>query len=171
MVLIPLQLNIATPPVPTDRPVTEGGVAYPYCVATLTSPVSNPAIRGSRHMIHQATVNEDEPITLLGRFMTADKYAVLEAAVASITVKATNIATNTTRTISADLDDVWYDTLQTDALWAVDSDGYNFKLEVNQPTFLPNGGEKWRYEVSVYLDAGGAPLRKAWEIRALAFIS
>jgi hypothetical protein len=122
-------------------------------------------------MIHQATVNEDEPITLLARFITGDKYSVLEAAIASIQVRAINIGTSTTYTLPADLDDVWFDTLQTDARWEVDSYGYNFKLEINQPTFLPDGGEKWRYEVSVYLDAGGAPLRKAWEIRALAFIS
>lgn len=101
-------------------------------------------------------------LMLLARIVGYSATPITQASLSSIDyairdlTSATTITTGTL-TISA----VVYDTLQTDAVWDRDDDGYNFRWIVPAAN-LQNGGHRYRIDVR-FNPASGESFVQPWE--------
>lgn len=90
---------------------------------------------------------EDTDAVLMKQVMTNDGTYLQQADLSSITYSVFDKADTSTATAEGTLtiDDVVFDTLQTDSRWGVDSLGYNFAWEA-PGTLFPAGGKTYRVE-------------------------
>jgi len=108
-------------------------------------------------------------VPLLARVLAPDGLAAQQADVSSATLKVylqsdpTTAIAEVTLTVSS----VFFDTLQTDPLWTVDSTGYNFKYWT-LPAHLPNGGQTYLLEVKlVFVSPGNQETYQHWIIETI----
>ena len=96
-------------------------------------------------LIVKATVWEDGGATLMSRIVGNDAANIVQADITSISrvvfVGSTISTAETTPVVAT----VVFDTLQTDARWAVDSTGYNFRQDVAASVFA-DGDTIYRVE-------------------------
>jgi hypothetical protein len=130
--------------------------------------------RPSSNMRTRVHVPEGTHVTLLARAYTEDRTGLQQSEVDSITLRVYEQPSNapasevysTTLTIAS----VVFDTMQTDARWAGDSVGYNFRYTVDAEQLLGRGGVTTIYEVTIELASGG-PIKQAWEVHAAPMLS
>jgi len=118
----------------------------------------------------KGVVVEDGGATVLARVVGNAGVAVTQASISDITYTefkqdtTVDLAQNSPLTVS----DVIFDILQTDAIWTIDSIGYNFKHPLVAAEF-PDGPEI--YIVQFKFEPGtGEPFYVLYELNALGLI-
>ena len=96
-------------------------------------------------LIVKATVWEDGGATLMSRIVGNDAANIVQADITSISRVVFVGSTISTAETTPVVADVVFDTLQTDARWARDSTGYNFREAVLAAVF-PDGDTIYRVE-------------------------
>lgn len=117
-------------------------------------------------VIKTEAVFEDSGCYLLARIVGNNAANVVQADISSINLAVTQKGgdpdvTGTAVTVSS----VIFDTLQTDARWTVDTDGYNFRYAVS-PSQLPAGGRFYVFEFK-FTPASGPVFHVVFEVPTL----
>lgn len=96
---------------------------------------------------------EDNGFSLMSRVIGDDATDVRQADISTITWKLFDKEARTVVVDSGSLtvSSVIFDTLQTDARWKADSEGYNFRWDVPE-TLLPTGDTDYRIELKYTTD-------------------
>lgn len=101
---------------------------------------------------------EDSPATILGRIRGNNGAVATQASFNAISYTVFNETSatpdNSTGNGNCTVATVVFDTLQTDAIWASDSTGYNFKHELAGTNF-PTGNNLYRIEYTFTPSGGG----------------
>ncbi len=97
------------------------------------------------------------------RITDADGVNLTQADVATITRDVVDASRGKSLQLaqSVTVASVVYDTLQTDAMWTVDTDGYNFKCTV-PGSLLPHAGRIYRVRFNI-TTTGGTLFYSNWE--------
>lgn len=105
----------------------------------------------------RSKVIEDSGATFLARVVGHDGVAVLQAGVSSIAAKVFDESNSDTEVFSGTLtvSSVIFDTLQTDARWTRDTDGYNFRHDMDGTVFS-TAGHRYRVEYKFTPTSGAA---------------
>lgn len=92
-------------------------------------------------------VNEGTSPTIMGNFLIHDGTSAQKADITSISYKVYDVDDATAVVIEGDLAkaDVFFDTLQTDARWTIDSTGFNFAWPA-PATICPDSGKRYRVQ-------------------------
>ena len=106
-------------------------------------------------------VNEGTAPTIMGNFLIHDGSSAQKADITSIAYAVYDVDDPTSAIIEDDLvvADVFYDSLQTDSRWTIDSTGYNFAWAA-PATICPDGGKRYRVQFTT-TPAVGAVIKDA----------
>lgn len=109
----------------------------------------------------RGTVFKNGPAVLMGRIVGSDGQSVTTSDIAAVHYSVLEVDHSSHDYLSPidghdnvelDVDDVFYDSLQTGGPWAVDDVGYNFRhdLDVSTDDAFPNAGVDYqvRYQVT-----------------------
>ncbi len=110
--------------------------------------------------------------TVLGRIVGADAAAIVKADISTITYSIyllddqdadSRTAVTNHSAVSLTVSAVVFDSLQTDAIWTVDSTGYNFKhvLDVSSDVAFAIAGRRYLVEYTLTPDSGQVILVRA----------
>ena len=103
----------------------------------------------SHEQIFKGYVKEDGGATFLARVIGNDGVAILQSTISSLTVKVFDLdetdQDKAVYTATLVVADNIFDTLQTDARWTEDTEGYNFKHDMPASAFS-TGDHNYRIE-------------------------
>lgn len=113
---------------------------------------------------------EDGGATLLARIVGNDAVNITQGSLTSITyqVFATGTTVDIAKNSSLSKTTVIFDTLQTDAVWTIDTTGYNFKYAADVLEF-PSGNTVYIFEIK-FTPGTGQPFYVLYEINTLGLI-
>lgn len=118
-------------------------------------------------------VVEDGGATFLARVNGNTGVAITQALLSSITVKVFDLDSTTPDTsiysATVSISSCVFDTLQTDAIWTEDTDGYNFKHAMPASAF-PTGGHNYRIEY-LFTPTSGEVFWVLFEVLAIGVIT
>jgi len=152
---------------------SNAAITFPHAERVgISSPQVIPAVQGAR-MIAHALIPEDGTPTFLARFVDEEFAPFVQADVydAQVTVfDESDGSSDWVWQAPVASADVMFDTLQTDARWREDSEGYNFRYTYDNDTVRLQGGRRYRFEVTLNLVAGGA-VSQVYSVETLPLMS
>ena len=116
-------------------------------------------------------VNEGTSPTVMGRFLIHDGSVAQQADITSVGYKVYDVDDPSSVIIedaAVDVSAVFYDTLQTDSRWTLDSTGFNFAWAA-PVTACPDGGKTYIAQFTTQPDVG-AVIKDAVELKTRNFV-
>ena len=126
----------------------------------------------SRRCFEVFWVNEGSSPTIMGNFLIHDGSSAVQSDITSISYSVWDVDDPSVVILTDDpalnVGEVFYDTLQTDSRWTVDSTGFNFAW-ATPITICPDGGKTYIVQFTT-TPAVGAVIKDAVELKTRNFV-
>lgn len=114
----------------------------------------------------RSIIIENSACVILARVTKDTGANVVQADVSAVAVKVFDTETEAQvgATLTPAVSSCFYDTLQIDSRWPIDTTGYNFALSVNG-SYFPDGGKVYQVEVRVTPTSGDPFYMEPWQLQ------